>query len=157
MYKLSGCEPYCAVAVNLKQKEVMRKFTELNEEISEVNYFLKEWIHLKQCSSSDRKALADPEMRFITRTIERLINEAEKLSLPLVLTVIPEDVPRNDTLDNSTAIPLTECLRITNKTGDRTSYVGNKNGLLSLYRVATLVAHGGSLSLMGLPDDGWGS
>lgn len=117
----------------------MRHILELEEQIDEVNYFLREWQFLKTHKDLPKAKLQEPEIRFIARTLERLIREAESLSVPIMLQ--PDGHTR-------TAIELSECLKLTNKHGQKVAYVGNKHGLLSLSKIAEMVSHGGELVLM---------
>lgn len=129
----------------------MRRLIELNEQIDEVNYFLNEWQHLKQYKNARAKSLQGPEVRFITRTIERLIHEAELLDIPLVLelkTATDAIEPSNSA--EHTQIPLTECYKMTNDYGENVAYVGNGQGLLSIAKVAEMVSRGSRLVLVGL-------
>lgn len=140
----------------------MRQLIELHEEINEVNYFLREWQRLITHPADGSSILAQPELRFISRTIEHLINEAQAIDRPLVLRVergeVPEVILKDSALppgERSTpsspgsVIELTEYLKTTNKKGDRISYVGNKHGLLSLSKLADMVANGSTLQLTG--------
>ncbi len=141
----------------------MRQLIELHEEINEVNYFLREWQHLRTHPADSSSILAQPELRFISRTIEHLINEAQAIDRPLLLKVEKYEGRIATTLKHkalvstvSTApssrhsvIELTEYLKTTNKKGDRISYVGNKHGLLSLSKLADMVANGSTLQLTG--------
>lgn len=142
----------------------MRQLIELHEEINEVNYFLREWQRLRTHPTDNGSILAQPELRFISRTIEHLINEAQAIDRPLVLKVersrkrTATSLKQNNPLftESNTApsrdsiIELTEYLKTTNKKGDRISYVGNKHGLLSLSKLADMVADGSTLELKGM-------
>lgn len=115
----------------------MRRLLELSEEVDEVNYFLKEWQTLKAQKSSHKAVLEEPELRFISRNLERIIDEAQKLDSPLALKSNSSRVKH---------IKLTKYLKIKSN-GKKISYVGNKDGLLSLNRIAEMVSSGGELSL----------
>jgi hypothetical protein len=143
----------------------MRKLVELREEVEEVNYFLGEWQRLKSKSSPDSKLLEKPELHFICRTLEHLINDAEILDIPLVLTVqvgkstkdsqIPSQSKQVMDVDGS-SIAINQCLKLSNSKGQKISYVGNQNGLLSIARLAEMVASGSQLVLKGAPLTDWG-
>ena len=122
----------------------MRKLIELSEEIDEVNYFLREWQRLKYSSDTKAQLLAEPELRFISRTLERLVNESQALEVPLLLHVDKYDQKKQP---SGSTIELSECLRLVNKNGTQISYVGNHKGLLSLSRIAEMIARGSSIKL----------
>lgn len=130
----------------------MRRLIELSEEIDEVNYFLNEWQHMRCYKNRRAKLLQGPEIRFITRTIERLITEAETLERPLLLAV-------NAREDASQArhIPLTQCLKMTNGSGENVAFIGNTEGLLSLTKLAEMVSRGSRLVLAGSEAGEWGA
>lgn len=140
----------------------MRRLIELHEQVDEVNYFLNEWQHLKQYKNSRAKALQGPEMRFIGRTLERLIHEAELLDMPLVLEIAAR--PQNDKSphNNNTVhtpsprIILSSCIKFTSETGESISYVGNPQGMLSLSTIAEMVSCGSRLLLSNSEASGWG-
>lgn len=134
------------------QKNIdIRQFVELCEEVDEINYFLKEWRRLKQMEKGKpAKVLEDPEMRFLTRTLERLIMQAQDLEMPLILSTSSELATSSSQNGSTTGIELTECLRVS-RSGKDTSYVGNSKGLLSLIHLADVVAGGGSIMLLNAP------
>lgn len=123
----------------------MRMIIELTEEVEEVNYFLQEWRRLKQMDGAPISELAEPELKFLVRTLGRLIDQARVLDMPLILS----DTTLGDTAESShvSGIRLTEYLRVQNNDGEPVAYVGNDHGLLSIARLADMVAKGRRLKL----------
>ncbi len=132
----------------MPEKETMRKLLELREEIDEVNYFLREWQFIKSHKNVPRAILEEPELRFIARMIERLVDATQELDLSLALKSKPSD---------HSGIELTQYMKLTNKRGEKISYVGNRHGLLSLSKVAEMVSRGGELTLPKVTLDDWGA
>jgi hypothetical protein len=124
----------------------MRQLLELHEEINEVNFFLREWQNMKIHKDMVSTVLAEPEMRFISRTLERLIYDAQSFELPLILNINEPNTTAGPS--GGSVIRLTECLKLKNVDGGIISYVGNSNGLLSIGRIAELVSRGGNLQLL---------
>lgn len=126
----------------------MKKVIELTEEVDEVNYFLQEWRRLKHMEGAPLGALAEPELKFLVRTLGRLIDQARYLDMPLVLT----DTTMGDNDDPAgeqglRGIHLTEYFHTQNNEGSTVAYVGNEQGLLSISRLADMVAKGRRLRL----------
>ena len=128
----------------------MRRLIELHEEVDEVNYFLNEWQHIRQYKNTRAQLLQGPEVRFITRTIQRLIIEAETLEIPLVLAV-----DAHEGTAPARHITLTQCLKMTNGSGENVAFVGNTEGLLSLTKLAEMVSRGSRLVLAGSETGEW--
>lgn len=148
----------------------MRQIVELHEQIDEVNYFLREWQRLAHSDEPIAKVVQQPEIRFVSHAIERVIREADNLEIPLVLKIGDQPVlgrqdrrpPRaqhkpgfNWLIPSSSTIRLTDYRHFTTEKGDRVSYVGNKNGLLSLRCLAETVARGGELQIAGVHAGDW--
>ena len=125
----------------------MRKLAELSEEICEVNYFLKEWQRLKIHPEINGSILQQPELRFIARTIEHLINESQLLNSSLILKVEKLKNKNVGTCQkknlNESSIELTKYFKTVDHKGDRISYVGNRHGLLSVSKLSEMFAGGG--------------
>lgn len=123
----------------------MRALFDLNEELDEVNFFLKEWLRMKHSSAPERQCLAEPELRFIIRTLERLIRQAESIDKGIVLAAATDRTEAE--LARDSGIPLTECVRVVNTDGSSAVYVGNAHGLLSIAHLASIIARGGQIKL----------
>lgn len=148
----------------------MRQLVDLHEQIDEVNYFLREWQRLAQSDDPVAKIVQKPEIRFVSHAIERVIHQADTLEIPLVLRIGDQPVlGRQDRrparkqhkpgfnwlIPSSSTIQLTDYRKFTTDDGDRVSYVGNKNGLLSLKSLAETVARGGELQIAGAHAGNW--
>lgn len=124
----------------------MRALVDLHEELDEVNFFLKEWLRMKHSTTQSRQCLAEPELRFIIRTLERLIHQAQSLDKGIVLAS-EVDATEVELVKSNAGIPLTECIRVTTSSGKAIAYVGNSHGLLSINHLAHIVAKGGQITL----------
>ena len=147
----------------------MRKLVELHEQVDEVNYFLEEWLRLADADTPFAKHAKKPELLFVSRAIEHVIDDADSLAVPIELKVGTKPIlGRHDRRTRSqpkgrvnwlipprTTIRLTDYQRLPSRNGDRLSYVGNKHGLLSLRSLAETIAHGGELRLSGAHRGDW--
>lgn len=149
----------------------MRDRIALHEQIDEVNYFLREWQRLALSDDPIATILQQPEIRFVSHAIERVIQEAKIQDIPLVLKTGDEPIlARQDRrpprpmhkpaftwlIPSSSTICLTDYRRFAGTDGKGVSYVGNQKGLMSLKSLAKTVASGGELRLAGLPAGEWG-
>lgn len=148
----------------------MHKIIELYEQVDEVNYFLKEWQRLSNINDPTAKIVNKPEMHFIAHAIEHLIKQADSLEVPLTLQIGNEAVLArqgrrhvahknkkhfNWLIPSRSTIKLTDFKKFTNSSGRKTTYVGNKNGLMTLLSLSQTVARGGELRLNGHNTGDW--
>ncbi len=140
----------------------MRRIVDLHEEIDEVNYFLKEWQRLASEQQIDNAIIRKPEIKFVSHTLERVIDTAQILDVPVILQTGKRPVvakkdrrplhrPTATThtwlIPSSSKITLNKYKKLSTSDGKKLSYVGNDNGLLSLRTLANTIAHGGKLQL----------
>ncbi|MDQ5886317.1 MAG: hypothetical protein QG628_714 [Patescibacteria group bacterium] len=148
----------------------MRKIQELHEEIDEVNYFLREWQRLLVSNDQTNKIIQKPEIRFVSHAIERVIQSAYNLDIPLVLKTGSKPIlakrARKKSQHNSApnfnwyipscaTIQLTNYRKLSTEKSGLLTFVGNEKGLMSLRNLAEAVSHGGELRISGKHAGDW--
>ena len=139
----------------------MKSVIELHEQIDEVNYFLREWQRLAHSHEPFAVAVRKPEIKFVSHALARVIHEAQKLNIPVLLKVgdAPVVAKRNKRRIESSGlhvdnvfIPSRATVEVTDyiqqtTNGKKVSYIGSKEGVFPMSTLAQTVAHGGELTL----------
>jgi hypothetical protein len=143
----------------------MREIVELHEQIDEVNYFVREWRSLAGLDTPNAKIFRKPEIRFVARALERVVQEANSLNIHVVLKVgegMNHDAHTEAAHSNTwpqlkphSIIRLTDYQVLTDANGDKISYIGNKHALLSFGHFTDIIAGGGELSIAGPHEGDW--
>jgi hypothetical protein len=140
----------------------MQRIAELHEQIDEVNYFVKEIQRLKLANRPEDEILQKPEVRFVSRALRHVIEDARQLHIQVILrpSPQPQDPVGRSTVQHEEApmpdIPITEYHQVTTDNGDRLAYIGNRNSLLSLTYISEIIQDGGKLAVAGPHEGDWG-
>ncbi len=121
----------------------MKSLVELYEQVDEVNYFLQEWQLLSHSDEPFATAVRQPEIRFVSHAVERVIREAQAQNVPVILKlsdtpVVARHGKRSNAatshrVDNvlippHTAVEVLGCNRKRAIDGKRLTYIDSNHG-----------------------------
>ena len=144
----------------------MKSLVELYEQLDEVNYFLQEWQRLSHSAEPFAAAVRQPEIRFVSHAVVKVIREAHAHNMPVILQLSDKPVIArhgkrsqithrvdNVLIPPHTSVEVLGCNQKRAADGKKLTYIESNHGLFTLIGLARAVAHGARL-IIGA-DDPW--